>query len=72
MNKVKQQTGQQPPRMQSYRLKAETIDALEDLTNSVNKKLNISLSRTAILELIITTAARKGDDWIISLLKNKD
>ena len=43
-------------KMRSFRLRVETIDALEDLRKKVNKKSNIKISMTQILELLIIDA----------------
>ena len=59
-------------KMQTYRLRLETIDALKDLTNEANKHSNIKLSATSILEIIILGAARNPINKVLELLSGHD
>ena len=59
-------------RMKSYRFRVETIDALNCLTKAVNKKTNIKISATNILELLVIDAAKEDIDKIVSLINSQE
>jgi hypothetical protein len=61
-----------PSKMQSYRLRLDTIDALKDLTVEVNKHTNLKLSATNIIELLIRDAAKGNVDRVLKLIRNND
>lgn len=61
-----------PSKMQSYRLRLETIDALKDLTKAANKHSNLKLSATNILELLILDASKANVDKVLKLIRNND
>jgi hypothetical protein len=45
-------------KMRTFRLRIEAIDALQELTDKVNKKGNIRLPRTQVLEILLMDAAK--------------
>jgi len=47
--------------MRTYRFRPETIEALEFITNAVNKKTNIKISTTGVLQLLILNARKEKD-----------
>jgi len=55
-------------KMRSFRLRTDTIDILHELTKTVNKKANIKISATNIIELLIRDAAKEGGEKIIQLI----
>jgi hypothetical protein len=61
-----------PSKMQSFRFRLDTIDALKDLTSHVNKHSNLKLSATNILELLILDAAKGNVDRVLKLIRNTD
>jgi hypothetical protein len=74
-NKAKGKSGlltQKSSKMKTYRFRLETIEALEALTQAVNKKMNIKISTTNILELLVRDAAKGDVDKIIRLMNVQD
>jgi len=57
--------------MRSFKLSSEVIDALDRLTEAVNQKINIKVSRTQILELLILDAAKSNGDKVTKLIQSK-
>lgn len=55
-------------KMRSFRLRVDTIEALNTLTQAVNNKANIKISATNILELLIREAVKEDGDKIIQLI----
>ncbi len=53
-----------------YRFRVETIEALNDLTEKLNTKVNIKLSMTNILELLIIDASRNPKK-VLELIEGK-
>lgn len=56
-------------KMCSFRLRFEAIEALEELFEKINKRSNIKISRTQILELLVIDA-HKNPARINSLLNS--
>jgi hypothetical protein len=64
-----QQAKKHPPsKMRSFRLQTETIQTLERLTSFVNSRMNIKISTTLILELLIKEAAKDNGERIVKLI----
>ena len=57
--------------MRSFRLRIDTIETLNILTQAVNGKANIKISATNIIELLIREAANEDGDKIINLINSK-
>jgi hypothetical protein len=58
-------------KMQSYRLRIDAIEALSKLQEALNQKLNIRISKTQILELLIIDAAKSNGEKVAKLIQNK-
>jgi hypothetical protein len=54
-----------PAKMKSFRLRSETINALQELKIKANKQSNIPISATDIIELLILKAAKDGINVIL-------
>lgn len=55
----------------NYRLRVETIEALNDLKNIVNKKCKLDITATDIIELLILDASDGNADRIIHIINTK-
>jgi hypothetical protein len=60
-----------PSKMKAFRMRVEAIEALEDLTQKVNKHTNFKFSSTKILELLILDANKANVDKFLRLIRNE-
>lgn len=57
-------------KLRTYRLRLETIEALEELKKEINKVVNIKISATSIIELLILEASKNDIKKVINMINN--